>query len=188
MCLNTPAFLRKNKKLIITTFIIAPFLSLFFCLQIQKQVTKREVKWKLINSVHEDELVLLKFSNSEIYTKLNWEHSREFEYNNEMYDIVKTTTTHDSTFYWCWWDNEETLLNKKLDTLYAFAIGIDEKQKKNKSNVLVFLKTIIFQENNYSIIDKNTLTTIHHFVYCNNNKSKMLSVSSPPPKAIALFI
>ncbi len=53
-------------------------------------------------------MVRLKFSKTEITTKLNWKHSKEFEFNNQMYDVVDKVVTRDSIRYWCWWDFKET--------------------------------------------------------------------------------
>ena len=123
-------------------FIITPFLGLFLCLQIQKQITKKEVKWNLINNTPYDDLVFLKFSKQEATEKLKWKHSKEFSFNGEMFDIVKKEVKQDSVFYWCWWDHEETTLNKKLNNLYAIALGIQKENKEHKEDVLTFLEKI----------------------------------------------
>src|SRR5688572_27780769 len=96
-----------------------PFAGTYTWLQYHKHQTKRAIKWRMIAGMQGEELELLKFSKAETQTKLRWEHSREFEYNSQMYDVVAVITKADSVFYWCWWDNEETLLNKQLGQLVA---------------------------------------------------------------------
>lgn len=98
-------------------------------LQYEKSVVHREVKWKMIAGLDQEELVLLKFSNEETKTELRWEHSKEFEYKGQMYDIVSKEIKADSVFYRCWWDHEETLLNKKLTKLVAKALDLDENNR-----------------------------------------------------------
>lgn len=174
--------MRKAIKLFGLFFIIAPFLGLFLCLQIQKQITKREVKWKLIDNTSDDELVLLKFSNIEVNTRLNWKHSREFEFDGEMYDIVRTEFKNDSTFYWCWWDHEETLLNKKLDKLFTFALGLNKKNDENKKNTFIFLKKIICTYNSTELTLHNNTKELIIDIYFFKKKTQTISVPSPPPK------
>lgn len=79
------------------------------------------------------ELVTFKFSKADTDNKLNWKHSKEFEYRGEWYDIVYTDTLPgDSLQYWLFWDHEETKLNKQLVALVANAINQDPTtQQKN---------------------------------------------------------
>lgn len=89
----------------------------------------------MIAGINPEELVLLKFSKEETQTKLRWEHSKEFEYDGQMYDIVSKEVKGDSIFYRCWWDHEETKLNKKLQILVANALNEDEDKRKFQLNL-----------------------------------------------------
>ena len=88
-----------------------------YLFHIEKAALKREIKWKMIAGIDQNELVLLKFSKEEAETKLRWEHSKEFEYDGQMYDIVSKEIKGDSIYYRCWWDYEEPALNRKLQQL-----------------------------------------------------------------------
>ncbi|PTB91022.1 hypothetical protein C9994_16285, partial [Marivirga lumbricoides] len=107
----------------ISLFIIlfAPGLITYSWLSHQKRAVKHEVKWKMIAGMDKNELVLLKFTSEEAKV-LKWEHAKEFEYQNEMYDVVEQQTIGDTTYYWCWWDHEETALNKQLSLLVVKAL------------------------------------------------------------------
>lgn len=94
---------------------------------------------------HEEKLVLLKFTGAE-KKLLNWHHSKEFEYREEMYDIVKTQVKDDTTFYWCWWDQKETELSRQLDELVAIALGNNSKRQENQSRLIIFFKSLFFTE------------------------------------------
>ena len=58
----------------------------------------------MIAGIDKSELVLFKFSKEETTTKLNWKHAKEFEFNQQMYDVVEKQVSKDSIHYWCWWD------------------------------------------------------------------------------------
>lgn len=117
----------------------------YIVLRYQKKQVRREVKWKMIAGVDKDELVLFKFTDAEKENDLQWEHSKEFEYKGEMYDIVDSHIEGDTTFYWCWWDYEETKLNKQLDGLLAFAYKKDTRtNNKNQKILQAFYKSLYY--------------------------------------------
>ena len=137
--------------------LIAPAVVTYSWLQQRKRVVKKEVKWKMIAGIDKSELVLLKFSKAEMASKLKWKHSREFEFNNQMYDVVDIVVSKDSIKYWCWWDFKETKLNKQLDELLVGVYQHDSKSKEKQDLLYKFYKSIYFQPvfSWYSFIDKN---------------------------------
>lgn len=138
-----------SKKLIsilLLFCLIAPLAGTFTWLHVKKQLVKKEVKWKMIEGIDKEELVLLKFTRQETQTLLKWKHSREFEFRNEMYDIVETLIAGDSVFYYCWWDHEETHLSKKLNSLLAHAAGQKEQSKDRLNKIYQFFKSLYFDD------------------------------------------
>jgi hypothetical protein len=115
-------------------------------LQIQKRAVRKEVKHQLIAQVDKTELVLLKFTAEEAANQLEWEHGKEFEYRNEMYDVVSTETHGDTTYYWCWWDYEETALNRQLVDLTALALNKDPQHQNQKQQLTQFLQHLFVEE------------------------------------------
>jgi len=160
----------------------APVAGTFLILQFQKKQIRREVKWKMIAEINKEELVLIKLSNTQIQTEVEWEHSKEFEYKGEMYDIVETVVKGDSTFYWCWWDYEETKLNKQLDGLLAFAYSKDHKNKNNQNRLLTFYKSLYIS--NLITIDSPFFSEIEQQFtsYTKLFFSLSHSPAVPPPK------
>ena len=68
--------------------LFAPVATMFLYLHFEKAALKREIKWKMVAGIDQNELVLLKFSKEEAEKQLRWEHSKEFEYEGQMYDVV----------------------------------------------------------------------------------------------------
>lgn len=114
-------------------------MTIYAYLQFEKSAIRREIKWKMIAGMDEAELILLKFTKEETQTKLRWEHSKEFEYNGQMYDIVSKKVEGDSIFYRVWWDHEETELNKNLKKLVAIAFDQDEENQETQENFYTYL-------------------------------------------------
>ena len=111
-------------------------------LRVEKYQVKRQIKRQLISKTNKNDLVLLKIAHKDS-SLLLWEHSREFEYQEEMYDVVDSRQKGDTTYYWCWWDHEETQLNRQLQALVNKAFGKDPYHEANRERVENFTSGLI---------------------------------------------
>ena len=172
--------MKKAVSILLIFSVVSPFWLFFSILQFEKHSLKKEIKRNIIAGINKSELVLLKFSKEEIKTKLRWEHSKEFEYNNEMYDIVESEAKNDSIFYWCWWDYEETNLNKKLDMLVKHASGMNKKNTEQANRITNFFSS--FYYNNFAD-DYNIESPISKaaFPICLLNYSSRNTIPDTPP-------
>ena len=96
----------------------------------------------MMAGMSKERLVRLAFTKGQADTLLRWEHAREFEFQNQMYDVLEKKIKEDSIVYWCWWDQEETLLNRHLDDLSKNAFASDPQQQKAQDHLLQFFKSI----------------------------------------------
>jgi hypothetical protein len=123
-------------------FFVNPTVGAFTWVHYKKTIVKKEVEKHIIAGINKDDLVLLIFSKEETQTLLRWEHSKEFEYNHQMYDVVETLTFGNTICYWCWWDQEETKLNRRLRELAAQACGEAPKIGEKNEPSILSLKTL----------------------------------------------
>jgi len=100
--------------LLLACLSIDPAAGTFTWLHYRKTAVKKEVQKHIVEGIDRGQLVRLEFSREETQTELRWEHAGEFEYEGRMYDIVETKTVGDTVYYWCWYDHEETMLNRQL--------------------------------------------------------------------------
>ncbi|WP_419213254.1 hypothetical protein ACNR9Q_03670 [Maribacter sp. X9] len=110
---------------------------------------RHEVKQKMIAGLDKEELVLLKFTESESQSELRWEHSKEFEYKGQMYDVVSQEVQGDTIKYWCWLDHEETDINKRLQGLVDSVLGKDPQRNSNKEKLAHFYKSLFWKKYPY---------------------------------------
>jgi hypothetical protein len=103
---------------------------------------RKHVKQHLIAVTSTDELVLIKLTRPEAQTLLRWEHPAEFEYQGQMYDVVKKESRDDTLYFWCWWDYEETSLNKQLTHLVAMAMGSDHTSRQYQNMLEKFFNSL----------------------------------------------
>lgn len=156
--------------------LVAPLMATFTYLHYQKSLVRKEVLFRMIASMGKDELVFLKITEKESQTELRWEHPKEFEYKGQMYDIVEKKIIGDTVYYWCWWDHEETKLNKQLDKLVAYALKNDPNRRENQKRLVHFFKSLYWEQfpdwHAFPSQSEQMITT-YGFYY--------LTISYPPP-------
>ncbi|MCF8298985.1 MAG: hypothetical protein K9J13_15660 [Saprospiraceae bacterium] len=164
--------------------LIAPALIVFSWLNHKKSVVKHQVKLMIIDGIDKEELTLLKFTKQESETELEWEHSMEFEYKQQMYDIVETEVVNDTIYYWCWLDNRETKLNKQLAKLLINALNADPQRKEKQEYLVSYFKSLYCSNHfiwNHSIFETEVKPS---FNFLNFYKSLSSPPSKPPPRLV----
>lgn len=147
----------------------------------QKQKVKKQIKREIIASIDKSELVQLTFTKDQLETELEWEHSKEFEYNHQMYDIVEADTTENIITYWCWWDTEETELNQKLKKTLANFLNNDTKNKETKTRFANFYQSLFHSKTEaWKALNKQVSKT-NNFAYIFNYSSLHFPPTTPPP-------
>lgn len=176
-------YILKRRILLISlllVLVIPPFIT-FWWLHHQKDLVRKQVKHKIIQGIDRQELVLLSFTKQDIQEKLDWEHSKEFEYQGQMYDIVETIIAGDTIHYWCWWDHQETKLNKKLSLLTQRAFAKNPKQKEKKQHLSRYLQSLFFEKTSITIKANDLTITGHSCFYSFIYQSVNISPPTPPP-------
>jgi len=123
----------------------APIAAMFTFLHYQKKQVRKNVKHQIVAGLDRSELVLLKFTRDECESTLQWKHSKEFEFNGSMYDIVEAEVKDGKVHFWCWWDNKETKLNQQLDNLLVGAWNNDPAQRRNKEHLNQLYKSLFIE-------------------------------------------
>ncbi len=164
--------------------LFAPTLSLYSWLQVRKFAIRREVSVILESEVPESQLVSLVFSKEEIHTVLRWEHSREFEYRGQMYDIVKEEIKGDSIHYLVRPDYKETALNQALARLSTRETNNKQPWSKGTEQLFHFFKqlyhspVLFFPE---KVEEHREIQAFYFSILPNSNSPKP---PAPPPKIL----
>lgn len=179
--------MKRTISILFLLSLVLPLVGTYAFLELQKHQVKREVKWKMIEGVDKEDLVLLTFDKDDIETILDWKHSKEFSYQEEMYDIVQSEDKGDSISYFCWWDNKETELNKQLANVLQDFIGNKPINKKNKEHLISFYSKlycpvqepikVFLHENKDRVCTAELALPIRYY-----------SPDSPPPQLFFFYI
>jgi hypothetical protein len=170
--------------ILLLLFLLAPLGGTYYALKKKKKMVRKEVKWKIIEGIDKSELVLLSFDKNETSKKLKWKHSKEFQFEGEMYDIVEKSETEDSIHYWCWWDSEETQLNRSLKNIVSKTFQKDPFNHSQQEKLLQYFKSIYIVK---SIDSDNILQGSKKLAFAGNSISPYqvwLSPETPPPDFI----
>jgi hypothetical protein len=108
----------------------------------QKHCLKETVEAQLKQGVEAADLIVLAFAKKEAERLLEWEHEREFEYQSQMYDVIKVESRNDSLFYTCYWDKAETALNEQLDRWMANFLQQSPVQQQQSERLACFFKSL----------------------------------------------
>lgn len=144
--------------------LVLPFWAYFSMLKFEIHQVKEKVEKEIMAQMEKDDLQMLAFTKEEAEQDLYWEHSKEFEYRGEMYDIVDKKITEDSVYYWCWWDKEETVLVQKLYSLMRNRLSHDSKHQNKKSQLYQILDSIFLEKKQWNHTPEY-VTITHCFYY-----------------------
>jgi hypothetical protein len=126
-------------RTIVSILLLAIFSVPFFWgpswLSMEKRQIQKNVRNSILPSVDESELIIFEVSASDTTTHFKWKHSKEFEYQGKMYDIVKRKQTGDEITYLVWQDDEETAVNSKIKLVTN---SIFDNSPVNQNNRLAF--------------------------------------------------
>lgn len=176
--------MKKIASILLILCLVLPFAGTYTWLKVQKRQVKRSVKRMMMQAVPQNDLVHLAFSLKDAQWKLRWEHSKEFEYRGEMFDVVDSICRNDSVIYICWWDKEETRLNQGLRLVLNRMTGSDPIRRERQERLSDFWKNLIDPS---SSTWRCTLSDLHHSYagLCGHlTVPPFICLPEKPPKAV----
>ncbi len=130
----------------LTVLFVLQLVGLVSFLEIERFQLKKEVRHLIQNKIPTHNLTLLKFTSKE-NSKLIWHDSKEFEWKNKLFDVVRFKKLSDETYcYYVISDIQEDSLMAKINQTVSQNFPND-KQPTPVSKVLKVFKTPLFFEN-----------------------------------------
>lgn len=156
--------MKKVYALFLFLILISPMLITYTLHENQVYKLRKKIKHNIISEIGLEKLKRISIHREDIH-QLYWKHDKEFEYKDEMYDVVSKIIVEDSIIYYTWWDKEETELNITLDNLVKKQFSNDSEC--NDDNI-VKVKNLTFIESSfeYEISYQNYI--IHPYIKWNN--------------------
>ncbi len=108
---------------------LLPSLLTLGSLELRRAQVKEAVAATIRKGLPPAEVVRLSFSVASARQELDWEHSREFAYHGQMYDIIAVDWEGDSVHYTCYWDHAESLIKNELKQFWMGIFQSDPLQQ-----------------------------------------------------------
>lgn len=181
---------QKQKLISIFLFLVLlmPAVCLYSWFQMEQSSIKRTVKWKIATGIDKSELVTIKLSKADAEKELKWKHAKEFQFKGEMYDIVERKAEGDTLTFYCWWDFEETKLNKKVWALTHRIFNQSQEKQEKEQQLLKVFKSLYCQEHALMNFKETAYQSIKTFFYHAVLVDRYTKPNTPPPKLCYLFL
>lgn len=159
-----------------------PFCGAWQFLSMQILKIKEQVSIRISEGIEIDQQVIFSFTESTIH-KIKWEHSREFEYEGEMYDVIRSEVNGETTTYWCYHDRTETKVKNEIRLLIARALGQTPQTQNKQSHINNFFKTL-YPVSQQQLFSSSTFTKNYEGIkiYFFPASTFSLNPPVPPPK------
>jgi len=175
--------LKRIAAIFLLLILAFPFWGFYSFYKNEIHQTRKQVKKLIMAGIEKDELTLLKFSINETKNILEWKHSKEFKYNNNMYDVVYRDTVGDTISYHCWKDDKETEIRFQFDTLLAKKMNDNNTRNSQGKKIIDYFKSLFFHSFNQNYLAQSVCSQMIFGKYLLNYYSVDLLISDPPPKS-----
>jgi hypothetical protein len=168
--------MKKSLSIVMVFVFFYSIMGSYLNFTIEQYRLKEEIKEKIISSLPEKELTLVKITASD-EEKLTWmEDGKEFRYNGSMYDIVKIKRNSGVTYYYCFCDVNESKLLINLDKLVKNQTdNSPSKTTQKKQDITYLFQSILFPQ------DLPTIPVL--YLDCPSSYKSIISdILSPPPR------
>ncbi|TYP92015.1 hypothetical protein LX73_2258 [Fodinibius salinus] len=175
--------MKRHTTILLLITLIFNFLGVSFVYNIWLYSIKEEVKKKIESDFQEEPKVIkVPLSWAEHPPKeFKWHESHEFEYQGQMYDIIRKEIHGDTIWYYCHWDKAETkLLNNLAEYISNYLQESKAKQQKYVS-LKQYLDKIFLLSHSEPRFELFT-QTLARFAHDISRLHIFLDVDLPPPK------
>lgn len=126
--------MQKKYAILLLGCFVLPLIATYAWLRYERKCVKRQVKQEIFSKIDLKDCSRFEFT-LENEKHLEWEHSAEFTYKGQKYDVIlKKKTASGTTIYYCWKDVKESAVEKKIAFLVNRALGGNPgKDKQHKS-------------------------------------------------------
>tara|TARA_R110001599_G_scaffold114638_1_gene280667 strand:- start:26202 stop:26735 length:534 start_codon:yes stop_codon:yes gene_type:complete len=137
--------LKATIAIILLALLTLPFGGTYLFLEMEKAKAKQHAALAIANEENPVEMVHLAFTAAQMKTDLRWEHDGEFEYKDQMYDIISREVKGDTTYFYAYWDKLESLVNHRLNELITLHFGGKSDQQDDSQLVVSLVKALYVQ-------------------------------------------
>ncbi|OFY83859.1 MAG: hypothetical protein A3F72_07620 [Bacteroidetes bacterium RIFCSPLOWO2_12_FULL_35_15] len=175
-------------KKIAALFLLSIFLfntvGFYFVFRAEQYLVKSEVQNKIKSGFDPSELEAVTINKDKL-ADVQWlKHGKEMFYNNQMYDIVKSTETSSTITFYCINDTKEKALLSKLENHINTHVVSSNPTKNDSSKKIIDTVIKLYFSNQMSFSVFQSESTIHYFISNLIYTPALLEITSPPPEFV----
>ena len=168
--------LKKFSLIIIIIVLAYSQVGYYFVMRHTQLEQKKAIKERMISQLKDEELEVISSGNKNIYWE---EEGKEFLFNDEMYDIVKTKMINGKVILYCINDKKEKTL---IDNYNLITKNNSSSDKKGKAAFDNFFNLFVDVKENHSGLNFSFISKIFHSFDSRLSENAAEQIS-PPPKA-----
>lgn len=153
--------------------------------KVQQYFIRVEIKSEIKSGIPADQLVKLAIAKAweeQKNPRFEREHSKEFRFDGEWYDVIKHEQIGDTTYYWCIHDFKESALFATLEHLTYELLFENENEDERKE-----ITEWLIQKYEAHSIFSNVNSNSELLLFIEQNETMLSAHSelpSPPPDAL----
>ncbi len=160
-----------------------PVAGTYLWLCYERKLVKREVQAALLQKLDKKDLVLFSFTAEEEKQLLEWEHSREFSFHHQKYDVVSREKVEKRMQYWCWKDVKESAIDRRISELTRKAWEDDDVENNGEKITVEYVKSTPEKQIDIPLFGGQFVREqLVFFDYCENLSSTNLIATFQPPE------
>lgn len=177
--------LKRVLSIALLGILVLPALSTFMWLYHEVEKVHHAVQLQFEKGLPVEDVMTLTLTKNEA-KQLDWENESEFEYQNQMYDLVSKKETSDQITFFVWVDSRETFLNNQISKLILKALGSgSESDHTAKIISSIFLSDYFPSEADYTLhLQLNIIESPNTQFRDSLHTQWTLSIPSPPPDLV----
>lgn len=149
--------MRKTVSVILLLVFIFQSIGCLMIFKLQQLQVRHNVKHHILSTLANDELTLIKLplnKDKSANRSYRFVNSDELRYAGNMYDIVRTETHGEETWYYCYSDKKETRVLAQLNDFVKNRMANDTQKKKQRENFQQLLNALFpVSRQQYSLVD-----------------------------------
>jgi len=161
-----------------------PVSATYFLFKIRQTGIRHSIEKIIDEGVAENEIKILKIPLSvEQHGDFERTEENEFRYEGKMYDILRFEKHGNSSWYWCMWDKDETVLEDKMKVVERRAASAFAYNENTEEMICFFLNSLYIDSSEFVIYFPVRYLTIKRVSQKYIQLSRSITPPTPPPKA-----
>lgn len=184
MLVLMPCMSARSNSVILIVFLIIPMVVSSLLM------LHSRFEWETSNAERSDlrkeDLIHMAIPKRDAYTKLKWNNHEQFEYQDQLFDVILHETRGDTFHYWVFEDDTEMEYNARIQDLLDSVRGHSPYKKRSKHRTGGKHFSLYCKDVDAMLLKAERITVILSR-YLDGYSDPCIANSAPPPETVSCF-